>query len=187
MVFSLSAESYIMRSIACNLLEYSILIYTAQSRKLEKCITFIKIQNSWGGVQFNIIIPPNIFCIELVNISSENTSYFMLEDSIWLQLIYFSTTIAFWFVKYLFSNLWGHSKLTTSECWRIMKLWKWYYSIASITFDCFTTDEPNWLKTFLWNHVVPGLFSKMALETKLKHSLLKITPWKLHLTLCTYS
>ena len=102
-----------MRSIACNLLEYSILIYTAQSRKLEKCITFIKIQNSWGGVQFNIIIPPNIFCIELVNISSENTSYFMLEDSLWLQLIYFSTAIAFWFVKYLFSNLWGHSKLTT--------------------------------------------------------------------------
>ena len=116
LVFSLPAESYIMRSIGCNLLEYSILIYTAQSRKLEKCITFIKIQNSWGGVQFNIIIPPNIFCIELVNISSENTSYFMLEDSLWLQLIYFSTAIAFWFVKYLFSNLWGHSKLTTSEC-----------------------------------------------------------------------
>ena len=116
LVFSLSAESYIMRSIACNLLEYSILIYTAQSRKLEKCITFIKIQNSWGGVQFNIIIPPNIFCIELVNISSGKTSYFMLEDSLWLQLIYFSTTIAFWFVKYLFPNLLEHSKLKNLFC-----------------------------------------------------------------------
>ena len=62
-------------------------------------------QNYWGGVSFNIIIPPNIFCIEFVNIGSENASFFKLEDSIWLQRIYFSTTIAFWFVKCLFPNL----------------------------------------------------------------------------------
>ena len=73
-------------------------------------------QNYWGGVSFNIIIPPNIFCIEFVNIGSENASFFMLEDSIWLQLIYFSTTIAFWFVKYLFPNLLEHSKLKNLFC-----------------------------------------------------------------------
>ena len=32
----------------------------------------------------------------------ENASFGIREDSMWLQLIYFLTTIAFWPVKYLF-------------------------------------------------------------------------------------
>ena len=43
-----------------------------------------------------------LFCKEFVNISHENASFRTLEDFIWLQLIYFLTTIAFWFVKYPF-------------------------------------------------------------------------------------
>ena len=39
---------------------------------------------------------------EFVDISYENASFGIQEDSIWLQLIYFLTTIAFWPLKYLF-------------------------------------------------------------------------------------
>ena len=38
----------------------------------------------------------------LVNISKENASIRILEALLWLQLIYFLITIAFWFVKYIF-------------------------------------------------------------------------------------
>ena len=43
------------------------------------------------------------FCKDFVDISYENASFLILEDSIWLQLIYCLTTIALWFVKYLFT------------------------------------------------------------------------------------
>ena len=36
---------------------------------------------------------------EFVDISYENASFGIQEDSIWLQLIYFLTTIAFWSMK----------------------------------------------------------------------------------------
>ena len=39
---------------------------------------------------------------EFVDISYENASFGIQEDSIWLQLICFLTTIAFWPMKYLF-------------------------------------------------------------------------------------
>ena len=37
-----------------------------------------------------------------VDISYENASFGVLEDFVWLDLIYFLTTIAFWLIKYLF-------------------------------------------------------------------------------------
>ena len=43
-----------------------------------------------------------VFCKDCVDISYENGSFGVLEDSIWLDLIYFLTTIAFWLIKYLF-------------------------------------------------------------------------------------
>ena len=42
---------------------------------------------------------------EFVDISYENASFGIQEDSIWLQLICFSTTIAFWNMKYIFRIL----------------------------------------------------------------------------------
>ena len=42
---------------------------------------------------------------EFVDISYENASFGIQENSIWLQLIYFLTTIAFWPMKYLFRIL----------------------------------------------------------------------------------
>ena len=47
----------------------------------------------------------NTFCKEFVDISYENASFGTREDSIWLQLIYIVTTIAFWPGKYLFRIL----------------------------------------------------------------------------------
>ena len=44
-----------------------------------------------------------ILCKEFVDISYDNVSFGILEDSIWLQLIYFSTIIAFRSMK-CFSN-----------------------------------------------------------------------------------
>ena len=47
-----------------------------------------------------------VFCIrKLLIFSYENASFGIQEDSIWLQLIYFLTTIAFWPMKYLFRIL----------------------------------------------------------------------------------
>ena len=39
---------------------------------------------------------------EFVDTSYDNASFGIQEHSIWLQLIYFLTTIAFWSMKYLF-------------------------------------------------------------------------------------
>ena len=39
---------------------------------------------------------------EFVNITYENASFGIQQDSIWLQLINFLTAIAFWPMKYLF-------------------------------------------------------------------------------------
>lgn len=43
-----------------------------------------------------------VFCKDFKDISYENASFRMLEDSTWPQVIYFVTTIAsFWFVNFL--------------------------------------------------------------------------------------
>ena len=50
--------------------------------------------------------PLEVFCIRnLLIFNNENASFGKQEDSIWLQLIYFLTTIAFWPMKYLFRIL----------------------------------------------------------------------------------
>ena len=43
-----------------------------------------------------------VFCKVFVGTSFENATFPILEDPIWLQLIYFLTTTAFCFVKYVF-------------------------------------------------------------------------------------
>ena len=48
------------------------------------------------------ITPLEIFCEKFVDSSYENNSFLILEDSTWLQLIDFLTTIPFWTAKSLF-------------------------------------------------------------------------------------
>ena len=49
-----------------------------------------------------LFLPLELFCTDFVDISYENASFSILEESIWLKAIYFLTTIAFWLMKYLF-------------------------------------------------------------------------------------
>ena len=62
------------------------------------------------------LITSEAFCKDFVEISYENASCRILEALQWLQLIYL-ITIAFWFVN-IFFDRWGHSKLTTLECYQ---------------------------------------------------------------------
>ena len=43
-----------------------------------------------------------VFCKGFVDISYENASFGILEESKWMDFIYFLTTIVFWVIKYLF-------------------------------------------------------------------------------------
>ena len=63
---------------------------------IAKCfkIPILKIICEW--------LPLEVLCKDFVDISYENASFGILEHSLWLQLIYFLTTIAFWLMKYLF-------------------------------------------------------------------------------------
>ena len=56
-----------------------------------------------------------VFYKDLVDISYD---YELREDSIWLQLIYYLTSLAYRLVKRFVK----HYKLTTSKCWRIYSL-----------------------------------------------------------------
>ena len=49
-----------------------------------------------------LLLPLKVICKDFVDISYENASFGKLEDSIWLQLIYFLTIIAFCLMKYIF-------------------------------------------------------------------------------------
>ena len=44
----------------------------------------------------------DVFCKGFVDIRYENVLFLILEEPIWLQLIYFLTAIGFWYVKCLF-------------------------------------------------------------------------------------
>ena len=57
---------------------------------------------SYENASFGMQAPWSILYKKFVDISYENASFGIQEDSIWLQLIYFLTTIAFWPMKYLF-------------------------------------------------------------------------------------
>ena len=52
-----------------------------------------------------LLLPLEVFCKNFVDISYENASFGILKGSIWLQLIYFLTAIAFWPMKYIFRVL----------------------------------------------------------------------------------
>ena len=104
----LSNESYIMK------MHFSwcitILVYTAQSRKFEKFINIHLNTNSLGRTS---LTPPEVFCKDFIDISYENGSFCILEDSAtYLSLNY--NCILVWEIS--FSDRWEHSKLTTSEC-----------------------------------------------------------------------
>ena len=49
-----------------------------------------------------LLLPLKVICKDFVDISYENASFGILEDSIWPQLIYFLTIIAFCLMKYIF-------------------------------------------------------------------------------------
>ena len=53
--------------------------------------------------EFNNSPCTKVFCKAFVDIVFENASFLILEDPIWLQLIYFLSPVAFWFVKCLLS------------------------------------------------------------------------------------
>ena len=73
--------------------------FTVQSRKFEK---FLNIR--WNAKSLKSFVTPlELFCKDFVDISYENASFRILEDSVWLQFIYvFLTTIIFLSAKYLF-------------------------------------------------------------------------------------
>ena len=49
-----------------------------------------------------LLLPLKVICKDFVDISYENASFGILEDSIWLQLNHFLTVIAFCLMKYIF-------------------------------------------------------------------------------------
>ena len=74
-------------------------VFTAQSRKFEKFIN-----NRWNTKSWrrSFTTALELFCKDFVDISYKNALFDILEDSVWLQLVYFLTTVVFFFVKYLF-------------------------------------------------------------------------------------
>ena len=75
-------------------MEYTILRYTAPSKKLKK--------NYQRSLKYKILgeeeeeLPRSeVFSKDFLNISHENALFLILEDSIWLQFIYFMTKIVF--------------------------------------------------------------------------------------------
>ena len=84
----------------------------------------------WKNICELLLLSLEVFCEDFVDISYEIASYRILQDSIWLQVIYFLTTVAIWFVKYLFridgDNLRVLAKDFTlcSIYWSNQPLWK---------------------------------------------------------------
>ena len=78
---------------------FTTLVFTAQSGKFEK---FVNIRWNTKSSRRSFITALELFCKNFVDISYKNALLHILEDSVWLQLVYFLTTIVFFFVKYLF-------------------------------------------------------------------------------------
>ena len=96
-ILSLPAESHIMK-VHCSWC-ITTLVLNAQSRKLKK---FINMHWSTKPLRRGFITPLELFCRDFVDISYENASFRIIEDIVWLQHIYFVTTIVFLSVKYIF-------------------------------------------------------------------------------------
>ena len=75
------------------------LINFVKIRLLHRCfpVKFVKHLFYWTPLAAN-----SVFCMNFVHIIYRNASFLTIEDSIWLQLIYFLTVISLWFVKCLF-------------------------------------------------------------------------------------
>ena len=90
------------------------------------------------------LLPLELFCKDFVNISYENTSFSIPEESIWLKPIYFLTTIAFWLMKYLFLIDGDILRVLTKHLTPLCRIYRsnqpsWnIHGTASINFDCFT-------------------------------------------------
>ena len=54
------------------------------------------------NISKQLLLSLEVFCKDFVDIDFENASFRILEDFIWLQITYFLTTIAFWFVNHFF-------------------------------------------------------------------------------------
>ena len=108
-----------------------------------------------------LLLPLKVICKDFVDISYENASFGILKDSIWLQLIYFLTIIAFWLMKYLFridgDNIGVLTKDTTVQCLSlrsaIMKILRHCIS----KFPLFYNWRIKSSKNFPRNHAVPWL------------------------------
>ena len=76
-----------------------------------------------------------VFCIrKLLIFSYENASFGIQEDSIWLQLICFLTTIEFWPMKYLFRILGNCSIYHSNQpLWKITALHKLILIVLQLT------------------------------------------------------
>ena len=85
-----------------------------------------------------------IFYEDFVDMSHEDTSFHMLENSVWLQLINFNYNCIL-VCEISFFDRWGHSKVTISECIaQISIMEKSAYCINQS--DCLTIDESNHIK-----------------------------------------
>ena len=121
-----------------------------------------------------------VFCKDFVEVSNENASFTVLlttEDSIRLQLIYLSTRIAFWLVKYIFQVYWCTiDYLAQRASWGI---YCWFSFISQISyygkfmwlqrfnFDCFGIGESTQVKTSHESKRSKGFFSKRAAGTRM--------------------
>ena len=117
----------------------------------------------WKIICQRLILSLEVFCKDFVDISYENASFGILEDSIWLQLIYFLTTITFWFMKILFWVDGGNLSIYRSN----QPLWK-MHGIAYINFDCFTIDKSNQVNISREIMQPQGYFFKIALGSRMK-------------------
>ena len=97
---------------------------------------------------------------EFVDISYDNASFGIQEDSIWLQLIYCLAAIAFWFMKYLFRILCVVFITQIRHYGKFMALDK----LISILF---TIDELNQVKIPCAIMRSQGYFLKIAPGTRL--------------------
>ena len=54
-----------------------------------------------------LLLPLEVFCVRNLLILAITMLYLVYKKTIWLRLIYFLTTIAFWSMKYLFGILYA--------------------------------------------------------------------------------
>ena len=107
------------------------------------------LKNIWE----RLLLPLEVLCKDFVDISNGNASFRILQDSIWLQVIYFLTTIAFWCVKYHF-RIDGDNLRVLAKDSAIMENSLHYINYFRLFYNWRIKSSKN----FARNHAVPGLF-----------------------------